>query len=77
MKTESGVKHAMQSFHQHLPQEGLTCDLLPGEAATWTFDAKFLPKKRKKKFRNGLKLSSRALSVLSHHQMLDLAMVRL
>lgn len=77
METENGVKRAVQSFHQHLPKEMLTCDLLPGEPAAWAFDAKSLRAKDKKRFKRGLRISSRALSVLSQHQKLDLTKVRL
>ncbi|KAH8776655.1 glycosyltransferase family 1 protein [Diaporthe sp. PMI_573] len=63
MRTENGVKHAVQSFHQHLPKETLVCDLLPGEPATWTYDAKFLKKKHRKRFKKGLRISSRALKI--------------
>lgn len=77
MRTENGVKHAVQSFHQHLPKETLVCDLLPGEPATWTYDAKFLKKKHRKRFKKGLRISSRALSVLSQKQVLDLTKLRL
>lgn len=44
MRTENGVAQAVQSFHHHLPRDTLTCDLLPGEAAAWTYDAKRLEK---------------------------------
>lgn len=77
MRTENGVAQAVQSFHHHLPRETLTCDLLPGEAAAWTYDAKRLSKSDRKRFKDGLKLSPRALSVLSNRQKLDLAKVQL
>ena len=75
MRTENGVAQAVQSFHHHLPT--LTGDLLPGEAAAWTYDSKRLSKSDRKRFKDGLKLSPRALSVLSNRQKLDLAKVHL
>jgi sterol 3beta-glucosyltransferase len=77
MRTENGVSQAVQSFHHHLPRETLTCDLLPGEVAAWTYEAKRLSKKDRKRFKNGLRLSPRALSVLSNRQRLDLTKVQL
>lgn len=77
MRTENGVSRAVESFHRHLPRGTLTCDLLPGRAAAWTYDAKYLSKKDRKNFENGLRLSPRALSVLSKRQRLDLTNVQL
>lgn len=77
MRAEDGVSQAVQSFHHQLPRETLTCDLLPGEAAAWSYDAKRLHKKDRKRFKHGLRLSPRALSVLSTHQRLDLTKVQL
>nr|RBQ92249.1 hypothetical protein FVER53263_11746 [Fusarium verticillioides] len=77
MRTENGVAQAVQSFHHHLPRDTLTCDLLPGEAAAWTYDAKRLDKKDRKRFKNGLRLSPRALSVLSNRQKIDLTKMQL
>lgn len=37
MKIESGVKAAVRSFHANLPLESLHCDLLPDQAAAWTY----------------------------------------
>ncbi|OQD83914.1 hypothetical protein PENSOL_c136G07326 [Penicillium solitum] len=35
MGQESGVSAAVNSFHAHLPQQRMTCDLLKGETAVW------------------------------------------
>ncbi|PNP73834.1 hypothetical protein FNYG_12793 [Fusarium nygamai] len=77
MRTENGVAQAVQSFHHHLPRDTLMCDLLPGKAAAWIYDAKRLNKKDRKRFKNGLRLSPRALSVLSNRQKIDLTKMRL
>ncbi|KAF5597576.1 glycosyltransferase family 1 [Fusarium subglutinans] len=77
MRTENGVAQAVQSFHHHLPRDTLTCDLLPSEAAAWIYDAKRLDKKTRKRFKNGLRLSPRALSVLSNRQKIDLTKMQL
>ncbi|KAH7223081.1 hypothetical protein BKA60DRAFT_485715 [Fusarium oxysporum] len=77
MQTEHGVAQAVQSFHHHLPRDTLTCDLLPGEVAAWMYDAKRLSKADRKKHKNGLRLSPRALSVLSNRQKVDLTKVQL
>ncbi|KAF5671692.1 glycosyltransferase family 1 [Fusarium heterosporum] len=77
MRTENGVAQAVQSFHHHLPRDSLTCDLLPGEGAAWTYDAKRLSKTDRKRHKNGLRLSPRALSVLSSRQKVDLTKVQL
>ncbi|KAH8883716.1 UDP-Glycosyltransferase/glycogen phosphorylase [Thozetella sp. PMI_491] len=77
MRAENGVSRAVQSFHHQLPRGTLTCDLLPGEVAAWSYDAKRLNKKDRKRFKNGLRLSPRALSVLSNRQRLDLTKVQL
>lgn len=77
MRTENGVKRAVQSFHQHLPKDRLVCDLLPGEPAAWFYDARYLKKKVRKRFSKGLRLSARALSVLSQQQRLNLTKMQL
>jgi hypothetical protein len=51
--------------------------LLPGEVAAWMYDAKRLSKADRKKHKNGLRLSPRALSVLSNRQKVDLTKVQL
>ncbi|KAM0413203.1 hypothetical protein ACHAPD_008290 [Fusarium lateritium] len=77
MRNERGVTQAVQSFHRHLPRDTLTCDLLPGEVAAWMYDTKRLNKADRKKHKNGLRLSPRALSVLSNRQKVDLTKVQL
>lgn len=55
MKMESGITRAVQSFHDNLPGEGLQCDLLPSEPATWIY----------KGHKGRLKLSKLAAEILS------------
>ncbi|KAF3391222.1 Sterol 3-beta-glucosyltransferase UGT80A2, partial [Penicillium rolfsii] len=65
MKREDGVANAVTSFHRHLPWRHLCCDLLPNEHAVWSIDQK------------GLKISHKALAVLSQHDMIDLRNIKL
>lgn len=51
---ESGVRAAVDSFHAHLPQTQMQCDLIPGEVAVWKL----------KKGKRTLKLSNTAALVL-------------
>lgn len=37
MRTESGVKTAIESFHRNLPIENMACDLIPSLPATWSY----------------------------------------
>jgi hypothetical protein len=37
MKTESGVKSAVQSFHANLPKDNMQCDFFPDQSAAWTY----------------------------------------
>ncbi|KAE8367533.1 hypothetical protein BDV27DRAFT_142686 [Aspergillus caelatus] len=61
MKAEDGVSNAAASFHRHIPWKDLKCDLLPSETAAWLVDKK-----------RGLKLSHKAMAILSQHQMIDM-----
>lgn len=54
MRSESGVITAIKSFYANLPQQKMACDVLPDQAATWTY-------KRKKKT---LSLSKKAAAIL-------------
>jgi UDP:flavonoid glycosyltransferase YjiC (YdhE family) len=54
IKQESGVRAAVYSFHQHLPQKKMQCDLIPGKVAVWKL----------KKGKRVLKLSSTAALTL-------------
>jgi hypothetical protein len=65
MKSEDGVANAVTSFHWQLPWQDLRCDLLPNEHAVWSID------------RKGLKISHKALAILSQHNMIDLHNVKL
>lgn len=55
---ESGVRAAVDSFHAHLPQTRMQCDLIPGEAAVWKL----------KKGKRILKLSNTAALVLKRQR---------
>ncbi|KAK5046700.1 hypothetical protein LTR84_007461 [Exophiala bonariae] len=54
MKTESGVKTAIESFHRNLPMEKMGCDLIPSLPATWIYT----------KSKNPIKLSGAAAEIL-------------
>lgn len=77
MRREQGVRRAVESFHSNLPQANLACSLLLTESAVWMYDAKALKKQGKKKVTEGLRLSPKALTVLSKHKMLDLTKLKL
>jgi len=94
MRSENGVKRAVASFHRNLPDQGLTCDLLPHECAAWIYDPKAdkISKQRgkerenkkskmqrnhdksnkSKKGRDILKLSAKAVTILTEHDQIDL-----
>jgi hypothetical protein len=40
MKTESGVKAAVESFHKNLPLAAMQCDLIPDQPAAWVSEEK-------------------------------------
>lgn len=75
MQREQGVRCAVESFHGNLPRADLACSLLPTESAVCTYDAKAL-KKQGKKVAEGLKLSPKAVTVLSKHKLLDLTKLK-
>jgi len=76
MRREQGISRAVESFHSNLPQANLACNLLPTESGIWMYDAKAL-KKQGKKVTDGLILSSKAVTVLSEHKLLDLTKLNL
>jgi hypothetical protein len=61
MKSESGVKTAVASFHANLPLARLKCDILPDRPATWTL----------RKGRRKLRLSKLAAEVLVQNSEFD------
>jgi sterol 3beta-glucosyltransferase len=77
MRREQGVRRAVESFHNNLPQANLACSLLPTEIGVWMYDAKALKKQGKKKVTGGLRLSPKAVTVLSNHKMLDLTKLKM
>ncbi|KAF5845603.1 hypothetical protein GGP41_009386 [Bipolaris sorokiniana] len=76
MRCEQGVKRAVESFHSNLPQKNLACSLLPTESGVWMYDAKAL-KKQGKRATEGIRLSPKAITVLSKHKLLDLTKLNL
>ncbi|KFA52308.1 hypothetical protein S40293_00619 [Stachybotrys chartarum IBT 40293] len=62
MRSESGVKQAVASFHANLPRETLECDIVKGQPAAWIYS----------RGRTHLKLSKVATEVLSSHLKIDL-----
>lgn len=56
IQQESGVRAAVDSFHAHLPQKKMKCDLNPGEVAVWKL----------KKGKRILKLSNSAALILKN-----------
>ncbi|KAI1120431.1 putative sterol glucosyltransferase [Nemania abortiva] len=61
MKTESGVKTAVASFHANLPTQALECDVLKGQPAAWIYSGKV----------NQIKLSKVAVEILTSHDIID------
>ena len=53
-RQESGVRAAVESFHAHLPQNKMKCDLIRGKVAVWKL----------KKGKQIFKLSSTAALIL-------------
>jgi sterol 3beta-glucosyltransferase len=58
MKTEVGIKTAIESFNRNLPDDAMCCDILPDEAAVWFY----------KQNRMTLKLSDTATFMLIEQQ---------
>ncbi|KFA74440.1 hypothetical protein S40288_08917 [Stachybotrys chartarum IBT 40288] len=61
MRSESGVKQAVASFHANLPRDTLECDIVKGQPAAWGYS----------RGRTRLKLSKVATEVLSSHLKID------
>lgn len=61
MRTESGVKSAVASFHANLPALNLECDLIKGQPAVWTYKSKG----------TRVKMSKLAAELLSTHRKID------
>lgn len=66
MKTESGVKAAVQSFHSHLPMEGMQCDFFPDQSAAWTYRGQ-----------KSMKMSKKAAGILTERMKIERADLRL
>ncbi|KAH7123152.1 hypothetical protein EDB81DRAFT_913302 [Dactylonectria macrodidyma] len=67
MKTESGVKAAVSSFHANLPSNDIECEVLRGDPAAWVYE------------RRGtrIRLSKIAAEILSRHLKLEFRRLRL
>jgi hypothetical protein len=63
MRSESGVRQAVASFHANLPLEKMRCDLLPDLPAVWCF----------RKNGKNYKLSKAAAEVATSHMRLKWA----
>ncbi|KAM0554892.1 hypothetical protein ACHAPJ_006627 [Fusarium lateritium] len=61
MESEQGVRAAVQSFHKHLPLEGIMCDLIPSEPAVWLYS----------KSKKSIKLSRLAAEILISTKSID------
>lgn len=57
MKSESGVKAAVASFHAKLPVLELQCDVIKGQPAAWVYDGK----------RHRVRISKIAAEILASH----------
>jgi sterol 3beta-glucosyltransferase len=77
MRGENGVQFASESFHRNLPQTQISCELLPDQSAVWTYATKARKPGEKKKSKMELRLSSKAVAVLSHNKLLDLSKLKL
>jgi sterol 3beta-glucosyltransferase len=77
MRHENGVKRAADSFHRNLPKATLACSFLPHESGVWVYDARALKKSGKKKAKEGIRLSPKAVTVLSERKLLDLTKLKL
>ncbi|KAI9642619.1 hypothetical protein NHQ30_009424 [Ciborinia camelliae] len=61
IRQENGVKEAVNSFHKNLPIQGMSCELMPQNPATWLW----------KKGRRRLKLSHQAAATLVEKKKID------
>ena len=61
MRTESGVKTAVESFHRGLPKKEMQCDVIKGQPAVWVY----------KSDRRRIQLSRVAAQTLSKHLKVD------
>lgn len=66
MKVDDGVKSAVSSFHRHLPENDIRCDILLDQAATWSYE----------KSKRPMKLSTIASSILAKHSRLDVKFLK-
>ncbi|KAM0325766.1 hypothetical protein ACHAQA_007067 [Verticillium albo-atrum] len=67
MSVEQGARVAVESFHKHLPRQGLRCELFPQEAAAWRYKGEH----------RGVLLSKRAVGILSSRGVLEAKKLKL
>ncbi|KAF4631575.1 hypothetical protein G7Y89_g6551 [Cudoniella acicularis] len=67
MRTEDGVKQAVTSFHRNLSVKFMSCPLVPGHPATWTW----------KRGHKSVNLSHKAAAVLVEEKRIDISSLRL
>lgn len=61
MRSESGVRQAVESFHSNLPRDTLECEVMKGQPAAWIYSRK----------RTRFRLSNAATDILSSHLKVD------
>lgn len=67
MSTEQGARIAVESFHKHLPRQGMKCELFPQEAAAWAY----------KGHDRQVLLSKRALGILLENAVIEAKRLKL
>jgi hypothetical protein len=66
MRTESGLKTAVDSFHKHLPAQKMRCQIMPDQAAVWTYT----------KSKKQIQLSKAAVQTLIDHSKIEVKHLR-
>ncbi|KAJ5775078.1 uncharacterized protein N7511_000089 [Penicillium nucicola] len=66
MQTESGLNAAVESFHRHLPVQSMRCQIMPKQAAVWTYN----------KSKKQIQLSKAAVQTLINHSKIDIKHLR-
>ncbi|KAJ6034155.1 hypothetical protein N7499_003256 [Penicillium canescens] len=66
MRTESGLNAAVESFYRHLPAQRMRCQIMPKQAAVWTY----IKSKRQ------IQLSKTAVQTLIDHSKIEIKHLR-
>jgi hypothetical protein len=66
MQTESGLNAAVESFYRHLPAQRMRCQIMPKQAAVWTYT----------KSKRQIKLSKPAVQTLIDHSKIEVKHLR-